>query len=91
MRGLDNDEIALRGQQQIRQLNVTSYQDFVHSHETFLVVYSQVFWPALVRALQRDGYCRRWPGPARPSCCRRFRAASRPPPKDTICLRFDGE
>ena len=57
VRGFNNDEIALRGLQQIRSLNVTAYQDFVDRHDTFLVVYSRVFWPALVKALQRDGYC----------------------------------
>jgi hypothetical protein len=57
VRGFNNDEIALRGLQQIRSLNVTTYQDFVDRHDTFLVVYSRVFWPALVKALQRDGYC----------------------------------
>lgn len=57
VRGFNNDEIALRGLQQIRSLNVTAYQEFVDRHDTFLVVYSRVFWPALIKALQRDGYC----------------------------------
>lgn len=57
LRGFNNDEVALRGLQQIRSLNVTAYRDFVDRHDTFLVVYSRVFWPALVKALQGDGYC----------------------------------
>ena len=57
VRGFNNDEIALRGLQRIRPLNVVGYREFVDRHDTFLVVYSQVFWPALVKALQRDGYC----------------------------------
>ena len=57
VRGFNNDEIALRGLQQIRSLNVTTYREFVDRHATFLVVYSRVFWPALVKALRRDGYC----------------------------------
>ena len=57
VRGFNNDEIALRGLQQIRSLNVTTYREFVDRHDTFLVVYSRVFWPALVKALRRDGYC----------------------------------
>jgi hypothetical protein len=57
VRGFNNDEIALRGLQQIRPLNVIGYREFVDRHDTFLVVYSRVFWPALVKALRRDGYC----------------------------------
>jgi hypothetical protein len=57
VRGFNNDEIALRGLQQIRPLNVVGYRDFIDRHDTFLVVYSRVFWPALVKALRRDGYC----------------------------------
>jgi hypothetical protein len=57
VRGFNNDEIALRGLQQIRPLNVVGYRDFLDRHDTFLVVYSRVFWPALIKALQRDGYC----------------------------------
>ena len=57
VRGFNNDEIALRGLQQIRPLNVVGYREFVDRQDTFLVVYSQVFWPALVKVLRRDGYC----------------------------------
>jgi hypothetical protein len=57
VRGFNNDEIALRGLQQIRALNVVGYREFVGRHDTFMVVYSRVFWPALVKALRRDGYC----------------------------------
>lgn len=56
-RGFNNDEIALRGLQQIRPLNVAGYEDFVGRNDTFLVVYSRVFWPTLVTVLRRDGYC----------------------------------
>lgn len=57
VRGFNNDEIALRGLQRIRPLNVVGYREFLSRHDSFLVVYSRVFWPALVTALRRDGYC----------------------------------
>ena len=57
VRGFNNDEIALRGLQQIRPLHVVGYREFVDRHDTFLVVRSRVFWPTLVTVLRRDGYC----------------------------------
>jgi hypothetical protein len=57
VRGFNNDEIALRGLATIKPLNLAEYREFLlHNHE-FLVVFSRDFWPGLVAALKRDGYC----------------------------------
>jgi len=57
VRGFDNDEIALRGLRHIRPLEVAGYGEFTERNRAFLVVYTTQFWPGLVNALQRDGYC----------------------------------
>jgi hypothetical protein len=57
VRGFDNDERALRGLSRIHPLNLPGYREFADRNERFLVVYSQAFWPSLVKALERDGYC----------------------------------
>jgi hypothetical protein len=59
LRGVNNDEIALRGLSRIVPLNVTSYADFRDRYDEFLVIYSLRFRPALVNALQSDGFCLR--------------------------------
>ena len=57
VRGFNNDEIALRGLTTIKPLNVVDYRDFLLHNREFLVVFSRDFWPGLVAALKRDGYC----------------------------------
>jgi hypothetical protein len=57
VRGFNNDEIALRGLTAIKPLNVADYREFLLRNREFLVVFSRDFWPGLVKALQRDGYC----------------------------------
>ena len=57
VRGFNNDEIALRGLTTIKPLNVADYREFLLHNREFLVVFSRDFWPGLVLALQRDGYC----------------------------------
>jgi hypothetical protein len=57
VRGFDNDERALRGLSRIRPLNVVDYREFLDRNPAFLVVYTDAFWPGLVEALRRDGYC----------------------------------
>jgi len=57
VRGFDNDERALRGLSRIHPLNLPGYREFTDRNERFLVVYTQAFWPSLVKALERDGYC----------------------------------
>ena len=57
VRGFNNDEIALRGLTTIKPLNVGDYREFVLRNREFLVVFSRDFWPGLVAALKRDGYC----------------------------------
>jgi uncharacterized membrane protein len=59
LRGVNNDEIALRGLSRFVPLNVTSYADFRDRYDEFLVIYSLRFRPALVNALQSDGFCLR--------------------------------
>jgi len=57
VRGFNNDEIALRGLTTIKPLNVADYSEFLRRNREFLVVFSRDFWPGLVTALKRDGYC----------------------------------
>jgi Dolichyl-phosphate-mannose-protein mannosyltransferase len=57
VRGFNNDEIALRRLTVIKPLNVVDYRAFLRQNREFLVVFSHDFWPGLVKALQRDGYC----------------------------------
>jgi len=57
VRGFNNDEIALRGLTMIKPLNVADYSEFLRRNREFLVVFSRDFWPGLVTALKRDGYC----------------------------------
>jgi hypothetical protein len=57
VRGFNNDEIALRGLTAIKPLNVLDYREFLLRNREFLVVFSRDFWPGLVAALKRDGYC----------------------------------
>ena len=57
VRGFNNDEIALRGLTTIKPLNVADYREFLLRNREFLVVFSRDFWPGLVIALKRDGYC----------------------------------
>jgi mannosyltransferase len=57
VRGFNNDEIALRGLTTIKPLNVVGYREFLLRNREFLVVFSRDFWPGLVAALKRDGYC----------------------------------
>ncbi|HEX9206749.1 MAG TPA: glycosyltransferase family 39 protein [Steroidobacteraceae bacterium] len=57
VRSFNNDEIALRGLRRIRPLNVVGYHEFIEQHREFIVVYTTAFWPGLVKALRRDGYC----------------------------------
>jgi Dolichyl-phosphate-mannose-protein mannosyltransferase len=59
VRGFNNDEIALRGLTSIKPLNLVDYRDFLLHNREFLVVFSRDFWPGLVAALKRDGYCLR--------------------------------
>jgi hypothetical protein len=57
VRGFNNDEIALRRLTAIKPLNVVDYREFLRQNREFLVVFSRDFWPGLVQALKRDGYC----------------------------------
>jgi hypothetical protein len=57
VRGFNNDEIALRGLTRIKPLNVLGYREFLLLNREFLVIFSRDFWPGLVAALRRDGYC----------------------------------
>jgi hypothetical protein len=57
VRGFNNDEIALRQLTTIKPLNVVDYQEFLLRNREFLVIFSRGFWPGLVAALKRDGYC----------------------------------
>jgi hypothetical protein len=57
VRGFNNDEIALRGLTTIKPLNVVGYREFLLRNREILVVFSRDFWPGLVAALKRDGYC----------------------------------
>ena len=57
LRGFNNDELALRGLAKIRPLALLEYRDFTQRAGAFLVMHSGVFWPGLVKALARDGYC----------------------------------
>jgi len=57
VRGFDNDERALRGLSRIHPLNLPGYREFTDRNERFLVVFTEAFWPGLVRALKRDGFC----------------------------------
>ena len=59
VRGFNNDEIALRGLATIKPTNVSDYREFLLRNREFLVVFSRDFWPGLVPALKRDGYCLR--------------------------------
>ena len=57
VRGFNNDEIALRRLARIRPLALADYREFTQRYPRFTVVFSERFWPGLVRALQRDGFC----------------------------------
>jgi hypothetical protein len=57
VRGFNNDEVALRRLARIKPLNVVGYREFLLRNREFLVVFSRDFWPGLVTALKRDGYC----------------------------------
>lgn len=59
LRGINNDEIALRGLSRAAPLNVMDYAPFRDRHDEFLVLYSLRFRTALVNALQSDGFCLR--------------------------------